>query len=67
MLLERKNNFKDSVLDNLKYKQQNWYGHVNKMDGVRLPRKFWNGVRLEEEEEEEEEEKEDLEIFGCRK
>ena len=45
---------KNSVLDYIRYKQLNWYGHVQRMDEER------NGVHLEEEG------REDLEIIECR-
>ena len=32
-------NIKNSVLDYMKYKQLNWYGHVQRMNEERLPRK----------------------------
>ena len=40
MFLEQKINIKNSVLDHIRYKQLNWYGHVKKMDEERLPRKI---------------------------
>ena len=49
-------NIKNSVLDYIRYKQLNWYGHVQGMNEERLPRKIL-----------EVEEIEDLEIRGCRK
>ena len=49
-------NIKNSVLDYIRCKQLNWYGHVMEQ--------LWNGIHLEEEEEEEE--KEDFEIIGYR-
>ena len=54
-------NIKNSVLNYVRYQQLNWYGHVQRMNEERLPRKK---LKLEEEEEEE---KEDLEIRGCWK
>ena len=33
-------NIKNSVLDYIKYKQLNWYGHVQRMEEERLPRKI---------------------------
>ena len=41
MLLEKKINIKNSVLDYIGYKQLNWYGHVERMDEERLPRKIF--------------------------
>ena len=32
-------NNKNSVLDYIRYKQLNWYGHVQRMDQERLPRR----------------------------
>ena len=49
-------NVKNSVLDNIRYKQLNCYGHVRRLNEERLPQKVL-----------EEEEKEILEIRGCRK
>ena len=37
MLLEEKMNIKNSVLDYIKQKQLNWYGHVLRMDEERCP------------------------------
>ena len=47
---------KNSVLVDIRYKQLNWYGHVQKNNKKGYLEKCWNDVRLEEEE------KEDLEI-----
>ena len=33
-------NIKNSVLDYIRYKQLNWYGHVQSMDQERLPRRI---------------------------
>ena len=33
-------NIKNSVLDYITYKQLNWYGHVQRMDQERLPRRI---------------------------
>ena len=33
-------NIKNSVLDYIKYKQLNWYGHKQRMNKERLPRKI---------------------------
>ena len=33
-------NIKNSVLDYVRYKQLNWYGHVQRMDHERLPRRI---------------------------
>ena len=40
MLLEKKMNITNSVLDYIRYKQLNRYGHVQRMDEERLPRKM---------------------------
>ena len=41
MWLERKKmNIKNSILDYIRYKQLNWYSHVQKMGEERLPRKI---------------------------
>ena len=40
MLLEKKMNIKNSVLDDIRYKQLNWYGHGRRMNEERLPRKI---------------------------
>jgi hypothetical protein len=61
MLLE-KINIRKFVLDYIRYKKFNWYGHVWRLNRERLPEKFfWNDVHLEEKE------KEDLEIRGSNK
>ena len=59
MLLEKKINIKKSVLDYIRYKQLNWYGHVQRMYEERLPQKCSNGAHLEDKQ------REDLEIRGC--
>ena len=59
--MRKKNNIKNSVLDYIRYKQLNWYGHVRRMNEEKLSRKILECVLLEKEE------KEDLEIRGCRK
>ena len=33
-------NIKNSGLDNIRYKQLNWYGHMQRMDQERLPRRI---------------------------
>ena len=48
-------NIKNSVFDYIRYKQLNWYGHVQRMK----EEKFWNGVHLQEE-------REDLKICGWQ-
>ena len=59
------NSIRNSVLDNIRYKQLSWNGQWMKKDYLD---KLWKSVLLEEEEEEEEEEeREDLEIRRCRK
>ena len=54
-------NNKNSVLVYIRYKQLNWYGHVQKRTKKGYLKTFWSGVQLEEEE------KEDLEIRVYRK
>ena len=39
MLLEKKIIIKNSVLHYIRYKQLNWYGHVQRMDEERVSRK----------------------------
>ena len=39
MLQEKKMNIKNSVLDSIRYKQMNWYGHVRRMNKERPPQK----------------------------
>ena len=60
LFIKEKINNKNSVLDYIRYKQLNWYDHVQRMKQG-YPEKFWNGIHLEEEE------KKHLEILGCRK
>ena len=57
----KKSNIKNSVLDYIRYKPLNWYGHVQRMDQEKLPRRILNGAHLEDEG------WEDFEIGGCRK
>ena len=40
MLLEKKMNITISILDYIRYKPLNWYGHVQRMDQERLPRRI---------------------------
>ena len=40
MLLEKKINIKNSVLDYLRYKQLNWYDNVRRMKEEKLPQNF---------------------------
>ena len=40
MLLE-KMYIKNYILDYIRYKQLNWYGHVQRMNEERLPRNLW--------------------------
>ena len=42
-------NIKNSVLDYVRYKHMDYYGHVRRINDERLLRKFCNGVHLEEE------------------
>ena len=55
-VIREKINIKNSVLDYVRYKQLNWYDHVQRMDQERLPRRIL-----------EYEEREDLLIRGCRR
>ena len=40
MLIEEKMNIENSVLDYKRHKQLNWYGHVQRMNQERLPRRI---------------------------
>ena len=40
-----------SLLDDIKTKQLQWHGHVQRMKEGRLHKKWWNGVHQEEENE----------------
>ena len=42
-LLLEKMNIKNPVLDYIRYKHLNWYGHVRIMNEEKLPKIFWNG------------------------
>ena len=53
-------NIINSVLDYIRYKQLNWYGHVEWMKKGSLE-EFQNAAHLEDEE------RKDLDIRGCRK
>ena len=44
MLLERNINIKNSFLNYVRYKQFNWYGHVQRMNEERLPQKKFGMV-----------------------
>jgi hypothetical protein len=39
-VIREKINIKNSVLDYIRYKQLNWYGHVQRMDQERLSRRI---------------------------
>ena len=39
-VIREKMNITNSVLDYIRYKQLNWYGHVQRMDQERLPRRI---------------------------
>ena len=39
-VIREKINIKSSVLDYIRYKQLNWYGHVQRMNEEKLPRKI---------------------------
>ena len=40
---------KNSLLDDIKTKQLQLFGHVQRMEEGRLPEKWWNGVHKKEE------------------
>jgi hypothetical protein len=42
-LLEMKMNVTRFLLEDIKTKQLQWYGHVQRMEEGRLPKKYWNG------------------------
>ena len=44
-------NVTSSLLDDIKTKQLQWYGHVQRMEGGRLPKMWWNVDHREEENE----------------
>ena len=54
-------NIKNFVLDYIRNKQLNWYGHVQRMDKERLPGRILECAHLEDEE------RKDLGILGCRR
>ena len=58
-VIREKMSIKNSVLNCIRYKELNWYGHVQRMDQERFPRRIWNGARLVDYE------REDLEIRVC--
>jgi hypothetical protein len=35
------------ILDYIRNKQLNWYGHVRRMNEERLPQKVYNGIHLQ--------------------
>jgi len=35
------------LLDDIKTKQIQWYGYVQRMEEGRLPKKLWNGIHRE--------------------
>ena len=39
-IIREKMNIKDSLLDYIRYKQLNWYGHLQRMDQERHPRRI---------------------------
>ena len=53
-------NIKNSLLDHIRYKQLDWYGHVPRMIMEDNLETFWIGVHLKEENKE-------LKIRGYRK
>ena len=36
-IIREKMNIKESILDHMRHKELNWYGHVQRMDEKRLP------------------------------
>ena len=46
-------NIKNSILDYIRYKQLNWYGHVQRKDEEGYLKNFGSGAHMEEEEKEE--------------
>ena len=49
--IKQKMNVTRSLLEDIKTKQLKWYGHVQRMEEGRLPKKLWNGAHQEEENE----------------
>ena len=39
-IIREKSNIRNSVLDYIRYKQLNWYGHVQMMDQESLPKRI---------------------------
>ena len=50
-IIKQKVNVTRSLLDDIKTKQLQRYGHVQRMEEGRLPKKLWNGAHQEEENE----------------
>ena len=50
-IIKQKINVTRSLLEDIKTKQLKWYGHVQRMEEGRLPKKLWNGAHQEEENE----------------
>ena len=50
-IIKQKMNVTRSLLEDIKTKQLKWYGHVQRMEEGRLPKKLWNGAHQEEENE----------------
>ena len=42
-VIKKKMNVTRSILEDIKTKQLQWYGHVQRREEVRLPNKYWNG------------------------
>jgi len=42
-VIKEKMNVTRSLLEDIKTKQLQWYGHVQRMEEGRLPKKYWNG------------------------
>jgi hypothetical protein len=51
-VIKQRMNVTRSLLDDIKTKQLQWYGHVQRMEGGRLPKEVINGVHQEEQNEE---------------
>ena len=51
-IIKQKMNVTRSLLEDIKSQQLKWYGHVQRMEEGRLPKKkLWNGAHQEEENE----------------
>jgi len=43
IVIKKKMNVTRSLIEDIKTKQLQWYGHVQRMEEGRLPKKYWNG------------------------